>query len=440
MIITRAKNKKAASNICPEISNKISTRKAFSVVEATRQNILEAFLLPSNCDKLSLVAIKAIFLSLTGFLPVKVPLKRHIWISFSVVSTPTKNPKVFNNRLINKLVFLSIDSTSGAASIISSKKWSKKPKVQKTSFNTLSKIGLDQPLAVLPNMMFFSRSLLILEAKQFPSVELPVLKNWANQMKTESFSPLVFGVTFSGAWETIINCQRFTGWVAFTLVFGATFKIKLAHVKTVFQLVHGFLDVKSVLKDNVKLFCVEFASQVSLKAVFLVELTSSVHLATLKIAKSLVIFEFGSLSAAVVLHDVPLGVFAINIKMALNVFNSVTYVVLKPVGIWQYVVVYFEKLDSALSALVESIVKPIGSLVTTFEQFINGDLVSSSALGLKINKVLMHISSFSRTVGKLEKEVVFLKKECCIKNIDISGNSELPLVMGNKMFSNLMSF
>ncbi|KAG9301365.1 hypothetical protein G9A89_018037 [Geosiphon pyriformis] len=87
-----------------------------------------------------------------------------------------------------------------------------------------------------------------------------------------------------------------------------------------------------------------------------------------------------------------------------------------------------------LSVLVES----IGSLVTTFEQFINGDLVLSSAFGLRINEVLVHISSFNRTIGKLEREVVSLKKECCIEDINMSGDSELLPVMGNEVFSNLM--
>ncbi|KAG9284107.1 hypothetical protein G9A89_022881 [Geosiphon pyriformis] len=100
-----------------------------------------------------------------------------------------------------------------------------------------------------------------------------------------------------------------------------------------------------------KLFCVEFASQVSLKAVFLVELTSFVYLAILKIAKFLVVFESGSLSAAVVLYDVSLDVSAADIKTALSVFGNVTCVVLKPVGVWQYVVVYFAKLDFAVSTL-----------------------------------------------------------------------------------------
>ncbi|KAG9300740.1 hypothetical protein G9A89_023538 [Geosiphon pyriformis] len=128
MTTTRAKSKKAAPDICPEISNKISTRGALSVVEATRQNVLKAFLLSSNREKLFLVATKSISLSLADFSPVKVSSKRHTWVSSSVASIPTKSPKVFNNRPVNKLVFLSIDSTPGASGITSSKKMVKKTK------------------------------------------------------------------------------------------------------------------------------------------------------------------------------------------------------------------------------------------------------------------------------------------------------------------------
>ncbi|KAG9301723.1 hypothetical protein G9A89_016794 [Geosiphon pyriformis] len=62
-------------------------------------------------------------------------------------------------------------------------------------------------------------------------------------------------------------------------------------------------------------------------------LTSFVHLATLKIAKSLVISESGSLSAAVVLCDMLLSVSAANIKTVLSMFGNVTYVVLKSADI-----------------------------------------------------------------------------------------------------------
>ncbi|KAG9303722.1 hypothetical protein G9A89_018619 [Geosiphon pyriformis] len=319
----KAKSKKTAPDICPKISNKISIRGALSVVEATRQNVLEAFPLPSNREKLLLVATESTFSFLAGFLPVKVSSKKHIWTQHLVLlASPLQ------------------------------KKWSKRPKVQKiTSSGMSSKMGQNQPLAVLPNVVFSGRLSLVLEAKQSPPVGSSVFGNWADQMETDLSSPLVFGATFGGVWETITSCQKFAGWVASTLVPGAIFKIKLAHIKTVFQSVHGFLGAKSVSKDNVKLFCVEFAFQQSLKAAFLVELTSSVCLATLKIAKSLVVFESGSSSATVALCDVPLGVSAADIKLALSVFGSVTRVVLKPAGIWQYVIVYFEKLDSAVSVL-----------------------------------------------------------------------------------------
>ncbi|KAG9287595.1 hypothetical protein G9A89_019656 [Geosiphon pyriformis] len=364
MTTIKAKSKRAALDICPEISNKISTRGALSVVEATRQNVLEVFPLPSNRDKLPLVATEATFSSLAGFSSVKIPSKKHTWVSPSVASTPTKSPKVFNNRPVNKLVFPSIDSTPSASSTTSSKKIVKNTRssekweqllvftivilnpfvvpneildeISIASSSMLSKMGQDQPLAVLPNVVSSNRSSLVLEAKQSSSVGSPVLGNWADQMETDSSSLLVFGAT-SG--------------VVSTLVPSATFRFKLAHVKAVFQSVHGFLGAKSVSKDNVKLFCVEFASQQSLEAAFLVELTSFVHLATLKIAKSLVVSESGSSPAAIVLCDVPLGVSAADVKLALSVFGSVACVVLKPAGIWQYVVVYFDKLDSVVFVL-----------------------------------------------------------------------------------------
>ncbi|KAG9295510.1 hypothetical protein G9A89_013539 [Geosiphon pyriformis] len=162
-------------------------------------------------------------------------------------------------------------------------------------------------------------------------------------------------------------------------------------------------------------------------------LTSFIHLATLKIAKSLVVPESGSFSAAVALHNVPLGVSAADIKTALSIFGaskifkphfvsslsyakaSVPSVLFEfsllvafapPVAVENFLVfswLVFLEFDLAkLSVLVESIVKPVGSMVKVFKQFVNGNLVSSSALGLRINKVLVHISIFSRAVDKLE--------------------------------------
>ncbi|KAG9303297.1 hypothetical protein G9A89_013623 [Geosiphon pyriformis] len=342
--MTRAKNKKAASDICPKISNKISTRRTLSVVETTRQNVLETFFLPSNCKKLPLVATEATSSSLAGFSPIKV--------NPSVVFTPTKSPKVFNNKPVNKLVFSSIALTSGASSTFSSKKMlpastivTLNPfvvpneildKISIVSSSTSFKIGQDQPPAVLPNVVSFSRLSPVLEAKQSPPVGLPI--------ETKSSPPLVSGATSGGAWKTIASLTS-------TLVLGVTFKIKLAYIKAVFQSVHGLLGAKSVLKDNVKLFCVKFASQTSLDAAFLVEFTSSICLATLKIAKSLVVSESEFSSIAVALRDVSLGVSAANIKTALSVFGMITHVMLKSADIWQYVVVHFEKLDSAMSAL-----------------------------------------------------------------------------------------
>ncbi|KAG9286896.1 hypothetical protein G9A89_012446 [Geosiphon pyriformis] len=360
MTTNRVKNKKVTNVTFSIITNKVSTRESLSVIEAARQNVLATFPLKNNSNKLPLAASGSFSSPLAGSSSL-------VKISPSVVSTTSKSPKIFNNRPVNKLVFSALttptttsittalqmaqaittamitpnffvvpDEIFGKISIAAA---SPILDMDDNSSGTSSKIGQDQPLAVLPNVVSSGRSLPVLEAKQFSSVESPVLGNWTDEIETDSSSPLVSGATSGGTWETITSCQRFAGW------------IKLAHVKAVFQSVHGFLGAKSVSKDNVKLFCVEFASQQFLEAAFLVELTSSVHLATFKIAKSLVVSESGSSSAAVALRDVPLGVSAADIKLALSVFGSVACVVLKPAGIWQYVVVYFEKLDSAVSAL-----------------------------------------------------------------------------------------
>ncbi|KAG9297525.1 hypothetical protein G9A89_001465 [Geosiphon pyriformis] len=93
-----------------------------------------------------------------------------------------------------------------------------------------------------------------------------------------------------------------------------------------------------------------------------------------------------------------------------------------------------------LSMLVNSIVKSVDSLITTFEQFIKGDLVSSSKLGNKVNELMVHLSAFSKSVNKLEKEVVALKTEYNIKNIDLFGNSGVLIGVSNKMFGKLIAF
>ncbi|KAG9295896.1 hypothetical protein G9A89_006635 [Geosiphon pyriformis] len=60
----------------------------------------------------------------------------------------------------------------------------------------------------------------------------------------------------------------------------------------------------------------------------------------------------------------------------------------------------FLKSDLAkLSVLVEFIVKFVGSIVKVFKQFVNGDLVSSTAFGLRVNKVLVYISIFSKAIA-----------------------------------------
>ncbi|KAG9306107.1 hypothetical protein G9A89_016011 [Geosiphon pyriformis] len=73
-----------------------------------------------------------IFLPLAGgSSPVKVFFKRHTWVNFSVVSTTSKSPKIFNNKPVNKLVFPTLTTpittiTTTASQMIMNAKNSKK--------------------------------------------------------------------------------------------------------------------------------------------------------------------------------------------------------------------------------------------------------------------------------------------------------------------------
>ncbi|KAG9303082.1 hypothetical protein G9A89_005040 [Geosiphon pyriformis] len=124
-------------------------------------------------------------------------------------------------------------------------------------------MGQDQPLAVLSDVVFSGRSLPIPVAKQ--SINPDDFKIWADQMEMEStVSPPVSGAANGSAWENVNDYQRFSGWVASNLVSGAIFKIKMTLLSSLFQLLFGCIELKSVSQDAVKLFCVEFASQESL--------------------------------------------------------------------------------------------------------------------------------------------------------------------------------
>ncbi|KAG9297410.1 hypothetical protein G9A89_009494 [Geosiphon pyriformis] len=374
MTTNRAKSKKVANVTFPIVTNKVLTQEGLSVIEAARQNVLATFPLKNNSNKLPLAASGLFSSPLAGSSSsVKVFSKRHTWVSPSVVSTTSKSPKIFNNRPVNKLVFPAlttptITSTTTASQMAVKAKNPKKqqqavatamvtpnlfvvpdeifskiftaaassiPDMDGNSSSTSPKMGQDQPLAVLPDVVLSSRSSPIPVAKQ--SINPDDLKDWANQMEMES--------------SNVNGCQRFSGWVASNLVPGAMFKIKMALLSSLFQLMPGCIGLKSVSRDAVKLFCVEFASQECLNGATKVAIGDEVFLTTLKIAWSSGVTSVSSSSLSVILRNVPLGASSDDIKSALGVFGVVTSVKLKPAGLWQYAVINFKNISSAAAAL-----------------------------------------------------------------------------------------
>ncbi|KAG9290707.1 hypothetical protein G9A89_011670 [Geosiphon pyriformis] len=125
----------------------------------------------------------------------------------------------------------------------------------------------------------------------------------------------------------------------------------MALLGSLFQLLPGCIGLKSVSRDAVKLFCVEFASQKCLNGATKVAISDEVFLTTLKIAQSSGVASVSSPSLSVALHDIPLGISSDDIKSALGIFGVVTSVKLKPAGLWQYAVVNFKDISSAAAAL-----------------------------------------------------------------------------------------
>ncbi|KAG9288431.1 hypothetical protein G9A89_015637 [Geosiphon pyriformis] len=371
MTTIRAKSKKV-SNITFPIG--------LSVIEAARQNVLATFPLKNTSKKLPLTASGSFFSPLAGSSsPVKVSSKRHTQVSPSVVSTISKSPKIFNNRPVNKLIFSALTTTTTSTITTASQMAAKAvttammtlnsfvvpdeilekiftaavssfPDMNSNSNGTSHKIRKDQPQAVLSNVVLSGRSSPVIVAKQ--SITPDDLKDWADQMEMElTDPPPVSDTTNGGAWKNVNGHQRFSGWVASNLVSNSTFKIKMALLSSLFQLLPGCIGLKSVSQDAVKLFCVEFASQESLNGAIKVVIGDEVFLTTFKIVQSSGVASVFFPPISVALRNVPLGIFPDNIKAALGIFGVITSVKLKPAGLWQYAVVHFKDVSSTAEAL-----------------------------------------------------------------------------------------
>ncbi|KAG9300560.1 hypothetical protein G9A89_000578 [Geosiphon pyriformis] len=278
------------------------------------------------------------------------------------------------------------------------------PDMDGNNSSTSPKIDQDQPLVVLPNIILFSRSLPIPVAKQ--SINLDDLKDWADQMEMELTVPfLVSGAVNGSAWENVSGHQKFSGWVASNLVPGAIFKIKMVLLSSLFQLLPGCIGLKSVSKDAIKLFCVEFASQESLNGATKVAINNEVFLTTFKIAWSFDVAFVSFPSLSIALHNVPLDISSDNIKSALDVFGVVTSVKLKPTGLWQYTVVYFKDTSSAAVVLIHwSVLVKKDSIRILFvtnqkEVIFLKDAFKAKLVNLSFGCIVFEISNLVSQVG-----------------------------------------
>ncbi|KAG9297276.1 hypothetical protein G9A89_009958 [Geosiphon pyriformis] len=78
---------------------------------------------------------------------------------------------------------------------------------------------------------------------------------------------------------------------------------------------------------------------------------------------------------------------AADIKSAFEVFGKVSHVMLKPAGVWQYVIVYFKELDTAASALTHLLIL-VDKIVFFKAKLIN---LSSGCTAFKISDMIFQI-------------------------------------------------
>ncbi|KAG9284806.1 hypothetical protein G9A89_003729 [Geosiphon pyriformis] len=399
MITTRAKSKKVANITFLIVTNKVSTQEGLSVIETDKQNILATFSLKNISKKLSLAASDLFSLSLIGsFSSVKVSSKRHTWVNPNVVSTTFKNPKIFNNRPVNKLVFLAFTTsttttttttTTFASQMAAKAKNSKKQQQTVTTAMILGKISTtaaspllnmngnsngstlnmkqNQLLAVLSDVVISSRFFSAMKAKQF--IISNDLKNWANQIEIKSSTP-----------------SPVSGWVVSILVPDAIFKIKMAFLSFLFQLLFGCIGLKSK----------------SLTGATKVVIGNEIFLTTLKIAQSFGVVSVFFPPLSVALYKIPLSIFFDNIKSALGVFGVVTSVKLKSAGLWQYTVIHFKDTFSTAAVLTHWSVLVRKDSIRILSVVNQNDVISSKdAFKAKLVNLLFGCTAFEISVTLL---------------------------------------
>ncbi|KAG9301620.1 hypothetical protein G9A89_016690 [Geosiphon pyriformis] len=201
-----------------------------------------------------------------------------------------------------------------------------------------------------------------------------------------------------------------------------------------FQLLPGCIGLKSVSRNAVKLFCVEFASQESLNSATKVAIDDEVFLTTFKIAWSSGVISVSSPPLSIALHNVPLGIFFDNIKSALGIFGVVTSVKLKPAGLWQYAVVYFKNTSFAAavltnwSVLVKKDSVRIFLLVNQKEIITSRDVFKAKLVNLPFGCTVFEISNLVFQVVVPPPPITTLLLSVALSAIDNAVNARLAFL------------
>ncbi|KAG9306989.1 hypothetical protein G9A89_000903 [Geosiphon pyriformis] len=242
--------------------------------------------------------------------------------------------------------------------------------------------------------------------------------------------------------------QKFAEWVASILVLDATFKIQLAYIKAVFQLVHGFLGVKSSGSSSV--------------AVVLRDVPLGVSAANIKTALSVFVM-FGS-QADLNLAVAKTGHLAVDYEVALSPFSKTSKVFKScSVGSLSYakasappvmsefspLVVFtpsvaivnpvvgsrldsLEKQISNLAALVKSIVEPVGSLVVLVFRFLNDNAVKAVQVEKNFFSMKYASNNFANLLVGVSKNIACFRSEVDFGGMDYDNMQTTKLSLLSK--------
>ncbi|KAG9289239.1 hypothetical protein G9A89_022549 [Geosiphon pyriformis] len=315
----------------------------------------------------------------------------------------TPNPFVVSDKIFSKISTAAVSSLSD---------------LDGNSSNISPKIGQDQLLAVLPDVVLSGKSSPIPVAKQF--INSNDFKDWGDQIKMEStVSFPISGAADGGAWENLVLVKKDSIRI-----------LPIANQKEIISLRDAF-KVKLV---NLLFGCIAFKINdlVSQKSPLLPSKLSSNTFGGPKIFKSL--FAGSKSYAKAAAFVVLLGAAAVDMDLNLNGLPKTTTPMVSAVpSVPNFAVesrlASLESYLSKLSVLIKSLAEPVGALVVLVIKLLS----TLTAMDVSVKECIDGLAKQNKDLAAvtivMQKKITCLEKKC--KQAGLEDGSDVD----NKDFS-----